>query len=529
MRRFPLGRWSCFLLAACGCAGAGRETALESRRPDRVVLPVREANSLTARREPTAPPAIHDPEILRVSDEVAPAPESAQTAEPQTADATPPEPVVEDSPTSSLSLSAILQLTESQNPNIALAQERIREAYARVDRADSLWLPSIRAGINANHHEGRIQDVAGHVINTNRSSIYGGLGANAVGAGSPAVPGLVANFHLSDAIYQPRIAGQQAASRQYAATAARNDTLRDAAVAYLELQRAEQGVAIAREALDNTRQLEDLARHYAESGQGLQSDLERMRAEVALREEQLASQVESQRVASSRLAQLLHADASIRISTEEATVVPLEIVSIDRSASQLVAEGLSRRPELAEHRHLVCEAVERWNREKYAPFVPSVMLGLSYGALGGGLGSNITNGGDRWDADAIAYWEIRNLGVGEEAARCEAASSWRQAQLRQVAQLDRVAREVTEAHARVVHGRERMELAQAGIVSAQKSYDLNKQRIENAQGLPIETLQAIQALATARRAYLNAVVDYNIAQFELCRSTGWFIDGEPRN
>ncbi|MDP1798303.1 MAG: TolC family protein, partial [Planctomycetaceae bacterium] len=71
---------------------------------------------------------------------------------------------------------------------------------------------------------------------------------------------------------------------------------------------------------------------------------------------------------------------------------------------------------------------------------------------------------------------------------------------------------------------QRIELARRGVAAAEKSYALNIQRIENAQGLPIEVLQAIQALATAQRAYLNAVVDYNIAQFELCRATGWFLD-----
>jgi len=143
-------------------------------------------------------------------------------------------------------------------------------------------------------------------------------------------------------------------------------------------------------------------------------------------------------------------------------------------------------------------------------------------AWGGGFGSAIVNTGDRWDADAVAYWEIRNLGIGERAARGETASAARQAQLREVAMLDRVAREVAEAYAQVVQRQQRIELAKKGIVAAEKSYSLNLQRIENVQGLPIEVLQAIQALALARSSYLDAVVDYNIAQFELCRATGWF-------
>lgn len=424
------------------------------------------------------------------------------------------------------SLADVLSLADQQNPNVALARERINEAYARVDRAEAMWLPSLRSGLNYNHHEGTIQDVAGNVFETTRSSFYGGIGAGAVGAGSPAVPGVVAQFHVSDALFQPKIASHQAASRQFGATAARNDTLRDTAVAYFELVRAEHNVAIAQEALDKTKKLANLTLQYAETGQGLKSDYQRMEAEVAVRQDQLVSQVEGVQVASGRLAQLLHADPSVLIASGEATVVPVEVLTLENTASEYVATGLSRRPELAEQKHLVCEATERLRREKFAPLVPSVLLGMSYGGMGGGLGGNIINSGDRWDADAVAYWEIRNLGFGERAARDETSSVVRQAQMRELALLDRVAREVTESHAQVTQRQKRIETAKKGIVAAEQSYSLNQQRIENAQGLPIEVLQAIQALATARRNYLAAVVDYNIAQFELCRAIGWFTEEE---
>ena len=447
--------------------------------------------------------------------------ESASTAESSSG-------IAESEPSAAytLSLGGILQLADAQNPNVALAQERITEAYARLDRAEALWLPSLRAGVNYNHHEGAIQDVAGKVFQTNRSAFGGGLGSPMYGAASPNMPGLVAQFHLSDAIFQPRIAGHQASSRQFGAAASRNDVLRDASIAYLELVRAEHGVAIATQALEHTEKLATLTRQYSESGQGLRSDYQRMEAELAIRQDQLAIQREGIQIASARLAQLLHADPSVLITTGEPAVTPLDIMSVDDSAASYVALGLTRRPELSEQKHLICEAVERINREKFAPLIPSVLLGMSYGGMGGGLGNSITNSSQRWDADAIAYWEVRNLGFGDRAARDESESVARQAQMRSVAMLDRVAREVVEAHTQVVQRKKRLDVGRKGIAAAEQSYELNLQRIENSQGLPIEVLQAIQALANARRAYLNAVVDYNIAQFELSRATGWFVESE---
>jgi outer membrane protein TolC len=427
-------------------------------------------------------------------------------------------------PAYTLSLGGILQLADAQNPNVGLARERIQEAYARVERAEALWLPSLRAGVNYNHHEGTIQDVAGEVFQTNRSAFGGGLGAGMYGAASPSVPGLIAQFHLSDAIFQPRIAGHQAASRQFGAAAARNDILRDAAVAYLELVRSEHRFSIARQALEHTEKLTAITRQYAETGQGLQADFHRMEAELSLRQDQLTIQREAVLVASARLAQLLHADPAVPIATSEPVVTALDIMAVESTAQSYVVLGLSRRPELAEQKHLVCEAVERLNREKYAPLIPSVLLGMSYGGMGGGLSNTITNSNPRWDADAIAYWEVRNLGFGDRAARGETASVTRQAQMREVAILDRVAREVVESHSQVIQRRQRLELTRRGITAAERSYELNLQRIMNAQGLPIEVLQSIQALANAQTAYLNAVIDYNIAQFELSRATGWMAE-----
>jgi outer membrane protein TolC len=70
----------------------------------------------------------------------------------------------------------------------------------------------------------------------------------------------------------------------------------------------------------------------------------------------------------------------------------------------------------------------------------------------------------------------------------------------------------------------RIEIARTGIPAAEESFRLNWDRIENAQGLPIEVLQSIQSLALVRRKYLNVVTDYSIAQFQLWWATGWFAD-----
>src|SRR5205823_241469 len=117
--------------------------------------------------------------------------------------------------------------------------------------------------------------------------------------------------------------------------------------------------------------------------------------------------------------------------------------------------------------------------------------------------------------------ELRNLGLGEAAARQGARSRLKQVEIQQLAMLDQVAREVTEAHAQVRLRGQQIDTGRRIVQSAIESYEHNFVRIQQAQGLPIETLQAAQALLQARREYLRTVIDYNAAQFTLHRALGW--------
>lgn len=327
----------------------------------------------------------------------------------------------------------ILASDAGRNPEVGFANQRYAEAYARLIAARALWLPSINAGLGWNNHAGSLQASNGSVGEVSRNSLTAGLGVQTIGAGSPVVPGLFANFHSAEAIFQPRIANRAAAARDAAVRTTINDLLLDSALAYLELLRAHQSRAIA----------------------------------VDIRE---------------------HAQR------------------------------------LAEAKHLVVEAVHRMSMENLSPFLPNVLMGTSYAAFGGGQGSQVANTAGRFDLDAITYWQVRGLGVGEYAARREARSQYDQTRLQQVRMMNRVSREIVEAHAQMLARHRQIGIAQQAVQRATHSFERNWLRVRDLEGLPIETLQSIQALDQARREYLRALVDFNAAQFRLQRALGWPID-----
>jgi outer membrane protein TolC len=420
-----------------------------------------------------------------------------------------------------MNLPTALSLIGGQHPAVGFARWRVQEAYAQLDEAAVLWLPSLQAGFSFHRHDGNYQASDGRIVDVNRNSFQYGLGAGATGAGTTPRPGIVAQFHLADAIFQPEIAEKTAWARGHAANGVLNEQLLNVALAYLELLGAHQDRRIVEETRDRTADLSRLTGDFAATGQGLQADADRMETESILVESRLISARERVSIASARLAQELSIAADRPIVPLDPTVVPLELVSLQSDKTTLISAGLSNRPELKESQTLVAAACEQYRRQRCAPFVPSLLLGFSTGGFGGGLGNDLENIDGRYDFDALMTWEVRNLGFGEAASRRAATSRMQQATFEKLQVMDQVAREVSESYDQVMLRGERITIAQRAIKVAENSYERNLGRIRDAQGLPLEALQSLQALESARRAYLTAVVDYNRAQFQLQWALGW--------
>lgn len=473
-------------------------------------------NTVAFAEQISTTPADTSPSLQQVN-LVEPVAPRAESTPPRAEVVEPPSPA----PTYPIDLPTALRLADGSNLQVAVAREQIRQAWARADAARTLWLPSLRTGLNYNNHQGPIQAIDGSVFPVSRGAFYSGLGAGTVGAASPMVPGIYANFHLADALFQPLVTRQAAMARRHAAAAVTNDTLYRVSIGYLELMRAAEELAIAEQSAADANQLAELTASYAQSGQGLRADAERAATEAAIRKNDVLRAQEAIQVASARLAQVLRLDPTLQLKPLQDAVLPLELVPAEVPVGELVVQGLSSRPEIGENRHLVEQAIARMRRERYAALIPSVFVGTSYGAFGGGQNASISNFGGRFDTDAIAWWELRNMGFGDAAARAETRSLVRQANGNQLAVMDLVAREVVEANAQIVSRRGQITNAQHSVQAAESSHERNVARIRDVQGLPIEVLQSNQALAQARREYLRSVIDYNSAQFALYRALGW--------
>lgn len=408
-----------------------------------------------------------------------------------------------------IDLPTALRLADSQNPEIAVARERIREALAVQERVEVLWLPNLEAGPTWTRHDGQIQRATGEVITVSRSALFVG-GAAAL------------TLDTGDALFQPLAARQLTAASQARAAALTNELLLDVALAYIDLLQEYAGLDINEETLRNARRLLDITAEFERTGKGAAADTARARTEALIRERERREIEGRIGVASARLVRLLRLPPEIPLRPVEPALLPLPLIPEEAPLAALVAQALGNRPEMTENRALTQAALERWRAAKISPWLPNLRLAYAAGGFGGGPNSFFGNFDGRQDVTAGAFWQLDNLGLGDMARTRERHSQFAQAEFRQHAVEAEVAQQVVAPFRVAFARRHEMELARLAVEAARDSYHLNEERVRRApdQGRPIELLQAVQALARTRLDYLQVVADYNRAQFRLYTALG---------
>lgn len=422
--------------------------------------------------------------------------------------------------THAIDLATALKLADADNTKIALAREKISQAEARLALTKTLMLPDIRAGASYHRHNGPIQETNGNVLDVDRSSSYAGLGAGAVGAGDVQIAGLGLNVDLGEAFYAPLAALQGSEVARSKSEAVRNQIHFEVAAAWYELLRARGALQIAGEAFDNATALADTTRSFEETGQGLKSDRERAAVEALVRQRDIEIARENLEIRSIKLAWLLRLDPASRMIPVGNAEARTDWVDVSRGIGSLTEQALADRPELAGSDAEIAATLQELNQRKYSPLIPKVSIGASTGGFGGDSDFSPGMDGNRTDVSALVFWQLNGLGLGYRAQVQERESLHRQARISRDDVEIAVAAEVAGALAGIRHRGSRIAIGREAVQRALSSYDLNRSRVFENQGLPIEVLQASQSLVTARTIYLNSVIDYNLSQFQLYAALG---------
>ena len=126
----------------------------------------------------------------------------------------------------------------------------------------------------------------------------------------------------------------------------------------------------------------------------------------------------------------------------------------------------------------------------------------------------------RSDFDAFAVWNVQNMGFGNRARVRRADGVVGQSIASYDRELNQVRREVSEARAAALAAARQMELSTASVANATQGFKLETERIRLGQGRPIEALDSFNQLLTARQELVQAVIEFDTAQFQLYVAVG---------
>ncbi len=338
----------------------------------------------------------------------------------------------------------------------------ILEALAQQLAARTLLVPSLNGGASYHGQNGVLQRSSGKMLLLSEQSLYVGGGAFTVAAETMRIPMLNILTPLTDAWFEPLVAQQRVDATRFLARATENDILLEVATLQLELIRHFTLLETHRLSESQAFEIVQAIRGYAITGEGRVADFERAKAEWKYRRADVLDAEQGVGIATARLAQRLNLNPSVRLHPAGGPLVPLELVALDTPREQLILTALQQRPELAARAAEVRQAQLRVKQEIGRPLLPTLWLGYSAGAFGGGSNLSpplLARFGGRTDFDVRLYWTLLNFGAGNAALIRDRQAEAGQAIATQVRTINRVRSEVIAALADAKSQRNQIEVA----------------------------------------------------------------------
>ncbi len=407
-----------------------------------------------------------------------------------------------------IDLPAALRLAGAQNLDIQIARERLREAEAERTSALERFFPWIAPGVSYHRRDGVAQGVPSGIISDAHFQSY--------------YPGatLAAQVDLGDAIYKSLAAKQLVKASDQALETQRQDTILNAAQGYLELAKAKALVEVTTDALKTSQDYQQQLHEAVASGIAFKGDELRVQTQTKNYQIALRQGGEQQRVVAVNLARILHLDSRVELVPQDAGLTRLTLIEPGTAMDTLVERALRSRPELKESQALILAARESKKGAVYGPLIPSIGAQVFGGGLGGGPDGGPSNFGAEGDYLVGLSWRIGPGGLFDSGRVRATKARLAATELGATKLKDDITSQVVTGLTRLQSLSEQIVLAEGNLASASETLRLTRERKQFGVGVVLEDIQAEQELERARSQYVNALAEFNKAQYGLSRAVG---------
>lgn len=403
-----------------------------------------------------------------------------------------------------LSLEDALKLAEGQNIQIRIDQEQLTQRRLDYKYRLSDLLPDFVAEYNQSRFVGAFQIFGGTPISIYRTTFQ---------------PQLSANYSIYTAgknIFEIRASKQRQEAQQNQLEETRQNTLRNVALAYYDLQQGYWSRAIALQSIREAEAQVALNKARYESGVGVKLDY--LQAQTALStqrqalinaENQISKQVQ-------RLALLLNLDFDVDITPPSIESTVTQLAPQDMTAKTLLDVARLHHPRLKTLK-LLKEAAGTDVKVAIADIFPRIDVAAYINGTGPGLDEL---GLSRFIGVRVSTNLLDNMGLGKPLQIKSARSNFRLADL-MVTQAERILEESLATNLLDLKTlEERIVLDRQTLAYANETYSQAFGRLKEGVGTNIDVENAMTRLTEARTTLAGAFLDYNKTQIALLSNLG---------
>ncbi len=412
-----------------------------------------------------------------------------------------------------ITLQSVLQFAGADNLSVKEWQQRYERAVAAHKFANEWWVPTLYGGF-------RVQELKGADMNTD-GNFFLDLNVQNVWAGA----GLNAEFDLGKGVFGTQAAREKATAVRYRSQAEKNNAILEVVQQYFNLQAAQAKLAGLREMMALSSNIATQLEAQTEAGLVYKSDLLLAKSNLNHQKIALRQQETELKRNSSRLTNLLNIKGNSTLLVADTALVPVTL--IDESKLTAAPEGVyNLRPEF---RSLQSELLAL-QKEKSALggglLLPTLRLGVSDGAFGdlwsptGRDGNPIDKLYNTFEFNGALLWRVplNEVFGGGRNRLYKSDIIIHQNKMEQVR--NQVREEVQVATAEVLSAKDELEIAREGLGYAREalSQSIERQKLRTAKAY--EVFQAQEYFMRAQMDFIDAIKNYNQAQYRLYVALG---------
>ncbi len=395
------------------------------------------------------------------------------------------------------------------NTRIQLAGEAVGQARSRAAQARAALLPNFDATVSQQSQTRnlaafglRIETPIPGVAIPRFVGPFSVFDARTTATQSLLDVSAIRRFHSSRAAVRGVERDREAVSDQVAALAAK---------AYLAAVRAQADIDVVQANITLAEAVLKQARNLKEAGTGTGIEITRAGVQLANERQRLLVAENQFRRARWQLLRVLNADLSTRLWLNERLAYHPVDAELLAKAEEL---ALGARPELRAQREReesarLAAAAARWER------IPSVAAFGDYGTIGTGVDATLPT-----RTAGIAMKIPLFDGGRRDARRAEAASQFRQEQIRTHDLAEQIRLEVILAADALRSADEQVKVAAEGLKLAEAELAQSRRRYDAGVANSLEVTDAQARLARARDNHISALFNHEAARIDFGQATG---------